>query len=220
MSTKPKPSVTAVSTPARNPSLNPAALRLLTVAAALLGALLTACQTPSPAPTPQVQVTTSVAPLPDTIERRVAELKLTLPPASKPGPTATLTSVVVSGNLAFVSGHISRAADGKLITGRVGEELTVAQGKDAARQCGLAVLASLRQELGSLDRVRRVVKVLGLVNCPPGFKDQPQVVNGFSELMLDVFGRERGLGARSAVGVGSLPSNVAVEVEAVFEIVP
>jgi len=188
------------------------------IAALLLLALLAACQTPPPPA--QVQVTTTVTPLPDTIERRVAELKLTLPVASKPGPTATLTSVVVSGNLAFVSGHISRAADGKLITGRVGEELTVAQGKDAARQCGLAVLASLRQELGSLDRVRRVVKVLGMVNCPPGFKDQPQVVNGFSELMLEVFGRERGLGARSAVGVASLPSNVAVEVEAVFEILP
>ena len=191
--------------------------RLRTSAAVLVCALFTACQSPPP---PQIQVTTTVTPLPDTIERRVAELKLTLPTASKPGPTATLTSVVVSGNLAFVSGHISRAADGKLITGRVGEELTVAQGKDAARQCGLAILASLRQELGTLDRVRRVVKVLGMVNCPPGFKDQPQVVNGFSELMLDVFGRERGLGARSAVGVASLPSNVAVEVEAVFEIVP
>ena len=184
--------------------------------AALSLLAFTACQSPSPQP----QVKTTVTPLPDTIERRVTELKLTLPPASKPGPTATLTSVVVSGNLAFVSGHISRAADGKLITGRVGEELTVAQGKDAARQCGLAILASLRQELGTLDRVRRVVKVLGMVNCPPGFKDQPQVINGCSELFLDVFGRERGLGARSAVGVASLPSNVAVEVEAVFEIVP
>ena len=174
--------------------------------AALSLLALTACQSPSPLP----QVTTTVTPLPDTIERRVAELKLTLPPASKPGPSATLTSVVVSGNLAF----------GKLITGRVGEELTIAQGKDAARQCGLAILASLRQELGTLDRVRRVVKVLGMVNCPPGFKDQSQVVNGCSELFLDVFGRERGLGARSAVGVASLPSNVAVEVEAVFEILP
>lgn len=190
--------------------------RLLASAATLLCALLIACQSPPPQP----QVTTTITPLPDTIERRVAELKLTLPTATKPGPTATITSVVISGNLAFVSGHISRDADGKLITGRVGEELTVAQGKDAARQCGLAILASLRQELGTLDRVRRVVKVLGMVNCPPGFKDQPQVINGFSELMLDVFGRERGLGARSAVGVASLPSNVAVEVEAVFEIVP
>ena len=215
MSTKPSPTPPAFP-PARNPDPNPAPPRLLTSAAVLVCTLLTACQTPSPQP----QVTTTVTALPDTIERRVAALQLTLPTASKPGPTATLTSVVVSGNLAFVSGHISRAADGKLITGRVGEELTVAQGKSAARQCGLAILASLRQELGSLDRVRRVVKVLGMVNCPPGFKDQPQVVNGFSELMLDVFGRDRGLGARSAVGVASLPSHVAVEVEAVFEIAP
>lgn len=218
MSPKPKPPVPAVPTLARNPNLDPAPPGFRVLLSALLCAALTACQTPPPPA--EVQVTTTVTPLPDTIERRVAELKLTLPTATKPGPTATLTSVVVSGNLAFVSGHISRAADGKLITGRVGEELTVAQGKDAARQCGLAILAQLRQELGTLDRVRRVVKVLGMVNCPPGFKDQPQVINGFSELMLDVFGRERGLGARSAVGVASLPSNVAVEVEAVFEIVP
>ncbi len=177
--------------------------------------LLSGCQS---TPRAQSQATTTATPPPNAIERRVAELKLTLPPANK--PSATLTPVVITGNLAFVSGHISRAADGQLIGGRVGEELTVAQGKDAARQCGLAILASLRQELGSLDRVRRVVKVLGMVNCPPGFKDQPQVVNGFSELMLDLFGRERGLGARSAVGVASLPSNVAVEIEAVFEIVP
>ena len=218
MSPKPKPPVPAVPTPARNPNLDPAPPGFRVLLSALLCAALTACQTPTPTPPPQVS--TTVTPLPDTIERRVAELKLTLPTATKPGPTATLTSVVVSGNLAFVSGHISRTPDGKLITGRVGEELTVAQGKDAARQCGLAILAQLRQELGTLDRVRRVVKVLGMVNGPPGFKDQPQVINGFSELMLDVFGRERGLGARSAVGVASLPSNVAVEVEAVFEIVP
>ncbi|MEW6303557.1 MAG: RidA family protein [Verrucomicrobiota bacterium] len=149
-------------------------------------------------------------------EARLVELKIQLPPPTK--PSATLTPVVISGNLAFVSGHISRAADGKLITGRVGEDLDVAAGKAAARQCGLAILASLRQELGSLDRVKRVVKVLGMVNCPPGFKEQPAVVNGCSELFLDVFGKERGLGARSAVGVGSLPSHVAVEVEAIFEI--
>ena len=211
MSTKPKPALPA-SPPPLNP--NPAQFRLLTSAAMLLGALLTGCQSP-PAPARK-----TTAPLPDIVERRVTDLKLTLPPTSKPGPTATITSVVVSGNLAFVSGHTSRSADGKPITGRVGDELTIAQGKDAARQCGLAILASLRQELGSLDRVRRVVKVLGMVNCPPGFKDQPQVVNGCSELFLDVFGRERGLGARSAVGVSSLPGNVAVEVEAVFEIGP
>jgi len=212
MSTKPKPALPA-SPPPLNP--NPAQSRLLTPVVTLLCAFLTACQSPQ---LPQAK--TTITPLPDIIERRVTELKLTLPPTSKPGPTATITSVVVSGNLAFVSGHTSRSADGKPITGRVGEELTIAQGKDAARQCGLAILAALRQELGTLDRVRRVVKVLGMVNCPPGFKDQPQVINGCSELFLDLFGRERGLGARSAVGVSSLPGNVAVEVEAVFEIAP
>ena len=112
MSTKPKPSDTSAPTPARNPNLNPAPLRLLTSLASISLLAFTACQTPSPPP--QTQVTTTVTPLPDTIERRVAELKLTLPTASKPGPTATLTSVVVSGNLAFVSGHISRAADGNV----------------------------------------------------------------------------------------------------------
>ena len=205
MSTKPTPPA-AVPTPALNPNLIPAPPLRPSRLCGVLRSLFSA----ETAQTQRSQFRNSAA-------GSLAALSLLL---SKPGPTATLTSVVVSGNLAFVSGHISRAADGQLITGRVGEELTLAQGKDAARQCGLAVLASLRQALGSLDRVRRVVKVLGMVNCPPGFKDQPQVVNGFSELMLDVFGRERGLGARSAVGVGSLPSNVAVEVEAVFEIVP
>ena len=151
-------------------------------------------------------------------EGRLAELKLQLPTPTK--PSATLRPAVITGNLIFVSGHIARAADGKLIIGRVGEELTLDQGKDAARQCGLAILSTLRNELGSLDRVRRVVKVLGVVNCPPGFKDQPLVVNGCSELFLEVFGPDAGLGARSAVGMGSLPSNVAVEVEAVFEISP
>jgi len=149
-------------------------------------------------------------------EARLTELGLKLPEANK--PSATLTPIVIVGNLAFVSGHTSRAADGKAITGRVGEELTVAQGKDAARQVGLSVLATLRNELGSLDRVKRVVKTLGMVNSPAGFKEQPQVINGFSELLIEVFGKERGLGARSAVGVASLPGNVAVEIEAIFEI--
>ena len=149
-------------------------------------------------------------------EARLVELGLKLPEPNK--PSATLTPIVVVGNLAFVSGHTSRTGDGMPITGRVGEELTVAQGKDAARQVGLAVLATLKNELGSLDRVKRVVKTLGMVNCPAGFKEQPQVINGFSELLIDVFGKERGLGARSAVGMSSLPGNVAVEIEAVFEI--
>ena len=149
-------------------------------------------------------------------EARIAELKLELPPPTK--PSATLRPAVITGNLIFVSGHISRSPDGKLIIGRVGEDLDVAAGKTAARQCGLAILSTLRNELGSLDRVQRVVKVLGMVNCPPGFRDQPAVINGCSELFLDLFGKESGLGARSAVGMSSLPSGVAVEIEAIFEI--
>lgn len=149
-------------------------------------------------------------------EARVAELKLELPPPTK--SSATLRPAVITGHLIFVSGHISRSPDGKLIIGRVGEDLDVAAGKAAARQCGLAIVSTLRNELGSLDRVKRVVKVLGMVNCPPGFRDQPAVINGCSELFLDVFGKENGLGARSAVGMSSLPSGVAVEIEAIFEI--
>jgi enamine deaminase RidA (YjgF/YER057c/UK114 family) len=149
-------------------------------------------------------------------EARIAELKLPLPAPTE--PSATLRPAVTAGNLIFVSGHISRAADGKLIMGRVGENLDIAAGKAAARQCGLAILSTLRKELGSLDRVKRVVKVLGMVNCPAGFRDQPAVINGCSELFLEVFGKENGLGARSAVGMSSLPSGVAVEIEAIFEI--
>jgi enamine deaminase RidA (YjgF/YER057c/UK114 family) len=149
-------------------------------------------------------------------EARVTELKLELPPPTR--PSATLRPAVTTGNLIFVSGHISRAADGRLIAGRVGEELDLVAGQAAARQCGLAILSTLRNELGSLDRVKRVVKVLGMVNCPPGFRDQPAVINRCSELFLDVFGKENGLGARSAVGMSSLPSGVAVEIEAIFEI--
>ena len=149
-------------------------------------------------------------------EVRIAELKLALPEPTK--PSATLRPAVTVGNLIFLSGHISRAADGQVIAGRVGADLDVAAGKAAARQCGLAILSTLRNELGSLDRVKRVVKVLGMVNCPAEFRDQPAVINGCSELLLDVFGKENGLGARSAVGMSSLPGGVAVEIEAIFEI--
>jgi enamine deaminase RidA (YjgF/YER057c/UK114 family) len=149
-------------------------------------------------------------------EARIAELKLALPEPTK--PSATLRPAVTVGRLIFVSGHISRAADGKLIAGRVGQDLDVVAGKAAARQCGLAILSTLRNELGNVDRVKRVVKVLGMVNCPAEFREQPAVINGCSELFLDVFGKENGLGARSAVGMSSLPSGAAVEIEAIFEI--
>jgi enamine deaminase RidA (YjgF/YER057c/UK114 family) len=149
-------------------------------------------------------------------ESRLAQLRLELPPAPK--AMGVYKPVVVSGNMVYVSGHGPLKADGTLITGRVGADLDLAAGKGAARQTGLAILASLRSALGSLDKVQRVVKVLGMVNATADFTDHPKVINGCSELFADVFGSDLGVGARSAVGMGSLPSNIAVEIEAIFEV--
>jgi enamine deaminase RidA (YjgF/YER057c/UK114 family) len=149
-------------------------------------------------------------------EHRIAELKLELPPAPK--PIAVYKPVVIVDKMAYVSGHGPLKSDKSLITGRVGADLDLEAGKAAARQVGLAILATLRSELGSLDRVKRIVKTLGMVNSTPEFKDHPAVINGFSELFADVLGKENGIGARSAVGMGSLPGNIAVEIEAIFEL--
>ena len=149
-------------------------------------------------------------------EARLVELKLELPPAPK--PVAVYRPIVIVGHLAYVSGHGPLKADKTLILGRVGENLELEAGKLAARQVGLAILATLRAELGSLDRVKRVIKLLGMVNCAPDFREHPAVINGCSELFADVFGKENGIGARSAVGTGSLPGNIAVEIEGIFEI--
>ncbi len=151
-------------------------------------------------------------------ETRIAELKLEVPPAPK--PVAVYKPLVVAGNMAYVSGHGPLKPDKTLITGRVGADLDLTAAKDAARQTGLAILATLREQLGSLDRVKRVIKVLGMVNSTPQFGEHPAVINGCSELFVEVFGREHGIGARSAVGMGSLPGNIAVEIEAIFEIEP
>jgi len=151
-------------------------------------------------------------------ETRVAELKLELPPAPK--PVAVYKPLVIAGNMAYVSGHGPLKTDKTLITGRVGADLDLAAGKAAARQTGLAILATLREQLGSLDRVKRVIKVLGMVNSASSFGEHPAVINGCSELFAEVFGRDNGIGARSAVGMGSLPGNIAVEIEAIFEIEP
>ena len=105
-----------------------------------------------------------------------------------------------------------------MTTGRVGQDMTLEQGKDAARQVGLAVLATARDVLGSLDKVKRLVKTLGWVNCTAEFTDQPKVINGFSELMKDVFGGDAGVGARSAVSAHTLPGGIAVEIECIFEV--
>ncbi len=149
-------------------------------------------------------------------EKRIVELKLELPPAPK--PVAVYKPLVIAGNLAFVSGHGPLRMDKTLITGRVGADFDVAAGKAAARQVGLTILATLRSELGSLDRVKRVIKVLGMVNSTPDFYEHPAVINGCSELFAEVWGVEHGIGSRSAVGMGSLPGNIAVEIEATFEL--
>lgn len=149
-------------------------------------------------------------------DARIAELKLELPPAPK--PIGVYKPIVVVGNLAYVSGHGPLKSDKTLMLGRVGGDLNLDAGKAAARQVGLAVLATLRDHLGSLDRIKRIIKTLGLVNCTADFYDHPKVINGFSELMGEVFGPDHGIGARSAVGAPSLPGNIAVEVEAIFEL--
>ena len=149
-------------------------------------------------------------------EKKIAELKLILPPAPKPG--GVYQPVLIQGNLAYVSGHGPVLADESYITGRVGSDLDTAAAKNAARQTGLAILASLRARLGSLDRVKQLVRSFGMVNATPDFAEHPQVINGYSELMAEVFGPENGVGTRSAVGMGSLPNNIAVEIEAVFEV--
>lgn len=148
------------------------------------------------------------------IEARLSELGITLPQAA--APVASYVPVVIHGDLAYVSGQVS-FVDGELFKGRLGEDVSLEDGIKAARGCGLMILAQLKAALGSLDRVERVVKLGGFVNSTPDFTDQPKVVNGASDLMLEVFG-ELGKHARAAVGVPSLPLGVAVEVDAVVAV--
>lgn len=149
-------------------------------------------------------------------EAKLAELKLELPPAPK--PMGVYKPVVVVGNLAYVSGHGPLKPDLSLIKGRVGADLSLEEGKAAARQVGLAILASLRAHFGSLDRIKRVIKTLGMVNSAPDFLEHPKVINGCSELFAEIWGSDHGVGARSAVGMGPLPGNIAVEIEVIFEL--
>lgn len=151
-----------------------------------------------------------------THEERFASLHLTLPAA--PRPVAVYRPLVQVQGLAYVSGHGPLRPDGSLIVGRVGADLSLDEGKLAAKQVGLAILATLRAELGSLNRVKRVIKVLGMVNSAPDFYEHPKVINGCSELFAQVFGEADGIGARSAVGMGPLPGNIAVEIEVIFEL--
>lgn len=150
-------------------------------------------------------------------EARLAALGIRLPDLDL--QQSSIVPAVEVGNLLFVSGHGPRGEDGQFITGKVGAELTADQGHAAARAAAMTLLAAVRGQLGSLDRIVRVVKALGMVNAAPDFTQQPRVINGFSDALIEIFG-DRGRGARSAVGVNSLPNNWAVEVEVIFEITP
>ena len=149
-------------------------------------------------------------------EAKLVELNIQLPPPPKAG--GIYKAVVVAGNMAYVSGHVSIASDGSLIKGRIGADVDQEFGRKAAEAAGLAILSSLRANLGSLDRVKRVIKTLGMVNCTAEFTNHPEVINGCSELWSRIWGQDHGVGARSAVGMGSLPRGVAVEIEAIFEL--
>ena len=149
-------------------------------------------------------------------DQRLEELGVELPPAPK--PMGVYKPLVIIGNLAYLSGHGPLKTDGQLITGRVGKDLDLEAGKAAARQVGLTMLSTLRSQLGSLDRVKRVIKLLAFVNCTDDFEQQPAVINGCSELFRDIYGEEHGIGARSALGTNSLPGNIPVEIEAIIEL--
>lgn len=150
------------------------------------------------------------------LKKLIEEQGLDMPPAPKAMGVYKL--LVVSGNTCYVSGHGPLKSDGTLTKGKVGADLDQQAGYEAARQTGLAILASLQAGLGSLDKVKRVVKLLGMVNAAPDFEQHPAVINGCSELFAQVWGNDSGVGARSAVGMGSLPGNIAVEIEAIFEV--
>lgn len=150
-----------------------------------------------------------------TVEEKIKALGLELPPAPPLG--GIYHPVVIAGNLLYVSGQGPLKNDGQLIKGKVGRDLTLEEGQLAARQVGLTMLATIKAQIGDLGKIKRLIKTLGMVNCYPEFEQHPQTLNGFSQLMVDVFGDENGKGARSAVGM-SLPGNIAVEVECIFEL--
>ena len=152
----------------------------------------------------------------NTAEENFAKLGLNLPPAPK--PLGVYKPLLIDGNHCYVSGHGTVQDVGTLIIGRIGETMTQEEGKLAARQVGLAILSTLKTNLGSLDKIKRVIKVLGMVSCTSDFEQHPFVINGCSELFAAVWGDENGIGVRSAVGMGSLPGNIPVEIEAMFEL--
>ncbi|HRI79023.1 MAG TPA: RidA family protein [Cyclobacteriaceae bacterium] len=159
-------------------------------------------------------VTTTFAQKTD-VEKKLKEMGLEL--ISPPKPMANYVRAVRTGNLVYLAGHGPTRADGSNFTGKLGKDITIEQGYEAAKQTGIALLSSLKTEIGDLNKVKRFVKVLGMVNCTPDFTDQPKVINGFSDLMVSLYG-EKGKHARSAVGMISLPNNIAVEIEMIVEV--
>ena len=151
-----------------------------------------------------------------TPDQNFEQLKLNLPPA--PSPIGVYKPFLIVGNLVYVSGHGTLKEDGSLIIGKVGTDLNADEAKLAARQVGLAILATLKKNLGGFNKIKRVIKVLGMVNATPDFVRHPFVINGCSELFAKVWGDDNGVGVRSAVGMGSLPDNIPVEIEAIFEL--
>ena len=152
-----------------------------------------------------------------TPDERFAALNLELPPA--PTPLGVYKPFLIDGNHCYVSGHGPLLSDKTFIKGRVGADMNMEEAKQAAQQVGLAILATLKQNLGSFNKIKKVIKVLGMVNCTSDFERHPFVINGCSELFAKVWGEDNGVGVRSAVGMGSLPDNIPVEIEALFELV-
>jgi len=150
------------------------------------------------------------------VDKNFEKLGLKLPPAPK--PLGVYKPTLQIGNDVYVSGHGPVQLDGSLIVGRIGKDMTPEEGKMAARQVGLAILATLKESYGSFNRIKCVVKVLGMVNCTQDFVKHPYIINGCSELFAAVWGEENGIGVRSAVGMGTLPDNIPVEIEALFEL--
>ena len=152
----------------------------------------------------------------NTPDENFAALRLTLPPAPK--PLGVYKPYLIDGKYLYLSGHGTVREDGTLIVGRIGDTMNDDDGKLAARQVGLSILSTIKANLGSFNRIKRVIKVLGMVNFTPEFEKHPFIINGCSELFREVWGEDNGVGVRSAVGMGSLPGNIPVEIEALFEL--
>ncbi len=173
---------------------------------------LSACNSP----TSEVQKAQTTNPETSTsVEDKLKELGIEIPEVSP--PVANYVNAVTTGNLVFLAGKGPKKPDGTFIKGKLGADLSIEEGQEAARICAINQLAALKAEIGDLNRVKRIVKVVGMVNATPDFENHPQVINGFSNLMVEVFG-DRGKHARAAVGMGSLPFNIAVEIDMVVEV--